>query len=85
MKIIKQDAFGRRVNSDQLITENINDIYGKLILDLLNTGNLSSSSDFVFALVPDNYKLFVKEDQPDLSKYSAADLVNELTKRFINK
>lgn len=83
MKIIKQDSFGRKINSNQLVTENINNKYGALIVDFLNEKFSCPYPGFSFALVPDNYKLFVKEENRlDLKSCSSTDLCTELIHRL---
>lgn len=53
MKIIKVDSFDRETVDDVLICENINEWYGKKLVDFLNY-----SFDY-YKLVEDDYKLHV--------------------------
>ena len=65
MKIVGVDNFDREGpgHDDQLICTDVNEFYGKIIVDELN-GRLCSSdySQVYFRLVPDDYKL--KEFKP---------------------
>lgn len=82
MKIIKYAAFGRRINSDRLIAENVDKEYKNYFMDCLIKNNFND--DFSFALVPDDYKLFVKEEEKKsdyLKDYNNKELLEELIKR----
>jgi hypothetical protein len=56
MKIILVDNFDRENISDVLIAENVDSVYGKKIVDLLNEKESPHSENF-FRLVDDDYKL----------------------------
>lgn len=56
-KIIKIDNFDRETVSDQLIAENVNDYYGKQIVEDLNARWSGDQSPDFFKLVPDDHKL----------------------------
>ncbi len=61
MKIICVDNFARETHDDVLVCENVNEYYGKFLVNLLND-NLSgeNSADF-YRLVEDNHKLYKYE------------------------
>ena len=61
MKIIAIDNFDRDWVSDTLICENINEYYGKIIVDYLNEKEGEKSQNF-YVLKEDDYKLYVYED-----------------------
>jgi hypothetical protein len=61
MKIICIDNFDRETVSDVLVAENLNQFYGKLILDFLINNHTSSSGSNYYILVEDNYKLHTFE------------------------
>lgn len=56
MKIIQVDNFNRDYVSDVLIAENVNEYFGKLIVDFLNSRESVTSERF-FVLRKDSYKL----------------------------
>ncbi len=60
MKIIAVDNFDREIRSDEVIAENLNDYYAKLITRLLNAG-LPEDSDLFFRAVENDYKLYIFE------------------------
>lgn len=59
MKIICVDNFNRDYKSDELVCENINEYYGKYIVNQLNTYFNGENSPLYFKLVPDDHKLYV--------------------------
>ena len=56
MKIVQIDNFDRDYISDVLIAENVNEYFGKLIVDFLNSRE-SDTSERYFILRQDSYKL----------------------------
>lgn len=56
MKIVQIDNFDRDYVSDVLIAENVNEHFGKLIVDFLNSRE-SVTSERYFVLRQDSYKL----------------------------
>lgn len=58
MKIIAIDNFDRDWVSDTLICENVNEHYGKILVDYLNKRQSEMSQDF-YVLKEDEYKLYV--------------------------
>ena len=60
MKIIGTDNFSRDHVSDFLVCSNVNEYYGKLIVDRLNEINGDTGPRY-FQLVPDDYVLYVWE------------------------
>jgi len=58
MKIIATDNFGRDIIADQLICENVDEYYGKKILELLNEKDGGDYADSYFQLVENDYKLY---------------------------
>jgi len=61
MKIIKVDNYDRELYDDNLIAENIvNVYYEKLIVDVLNSESKRSDEDY-FRLVEDDYTLFKRD------------------------
>ena len=59
MKIIKVDNFNSDFISDQLVAENVNEVYGTEITETLNEKYSGERSMVFFRLVSDDYKLFV--------------------------
>lgn len=59
MKIIAIDNFDRDWVSDILVCENVNEYYGKKIVDYLNK-EVGDSQNF-YILKEDDYKLYVYE------------------------
>ncbi len=57
MKIVKVDNFARESIADKLIAENVNEYWGKVILDNLNLGLTQNDADY-FRLVEDDYVLW---------------------------
>lgn len=57
MKVIGTSNFDEETTSDRLVCENVNEHYGKIIVDALNTrgGNYSM---YFYKLVPDDHKLY---------------------------
>jgi hypothetical protein len=55
MKIIGKDNIDREERSDILVCENINKMYGDVVVRNLNELAL----EYYYSLVPDNYKLYV--------------------------
>lgn len=60
MKIIAIDNFDRDWVSDILVCENVNEYYGKKIVDYLNKEVGGNSQNF-YILKEDDYKLYVYE------------------------
>ncbi|TPF18015.1 hypothetical protein [Priestia megaterium] len=58
MKVIKVDNFDREMYSDVLVCENINEYYGKIVVESLNKKLSGDRSDDYFRLVEDDYKLY---------------------------
>jgi hypothetical protein len=56
MKIIRKDNFNRDTESDKLVCENINNSYGKRLVDYMN--NQMAGFDIFYELVEDDYKLY---------------------------
>ncbi len=61
MKIIQTDNFDRDTESDSLVCENINEYYGRIVVEHLNEKLSSSISPYFFQLVKDDHKLFEVE------------------------
>ena len=59
MKIICRDNYDRTHISDKLIAENVNLLYGNVIIDLLNSKTSGYFLSEFFVLVEDDYKLYV--------------------------
>ncbi|MGG1659535.1 hypothetical protein [Brevibacillus sp. NRS-1366] len=57
MKIIAVDNFARESVAEKLIAENVNEYWGKRIVDSLNDKQHANSQDF-FELVSDDYVLW---------------------------
>lgn len=57
MKIVKKDNFDRETKCEELIAQNVNEWWGKHIVNLLNLAEHESSENF-FTLEEDNYKLY---------------------------
>lgn len=84
MKIVRRDSFDRKVNPDLLVGESIDKDYGEAVVRLLNGPDQYWTGQFVHVLVPDDYKLFVREgNKLYLKDYSNAELLLELAKRLI--
>lgn len=58
MKIVKVDNFDRDTYDDVLICDNINEYYGKIVVEALNNKLSGDRSDAYFRLVEDEYKLY---------------------------
>lgn len=58
MKIIDVDNFDRENVDDVLVCENINEHYGKMVVNILNERYSSDHSSSFFRLVEDDYKLY---------------------------
>ena len=56
MKIVMVDNYARDYVDDVLICENVNHVYGTVIVDYLNKP-INRGHDKYFKLVDDNYKL----------------------------
>ena len=56
MKIIRVDNFDRDYVSDVLIAKDVTEIYGKLIVKLLNSHE-GERSQYFYRVVDDQYKL----------------------------
>jgi len=61
MKIIKTDNFDRDYVSDKLVCENVNQYYGKHIVDFLNNKFSGDNSSDFYKLVEDGQELYVWE------------------------
>ena len=57
MKIICIDNYGRETHNDQLICENVNEFYGKRIVEMLNDAEDERSPHF-YKLVNDSHILY---------------------------
>lgn len=60
MKIIGIDNFDRENFSDILVCENVNEGYGRIITNMLNTRE-GSGGDRFYKLVRDDHKLYIFE------------------------
>lgn len=58
MKIICVDNFNRESVSDTLVAENVNEFYGKKIVDFLNDKFSGDTTGCWFRLVTNKYKLY---------------------------
>lgn len=57
MKIVKSIISSQKSISDYLVAENVDECYGRIIVDILNEKlGIPQSSDF-FSLEEDNYKV----------------------------
>lgn len=56
MKIIRKDNFDREYVDDLVIAENIDKIYGKVIVDFLNKKFSGPTASIFFFLAPNDYK-----------------------------
>lgn len=56
MKIICVDNYNRENVADSLVCENVNEVYGKWIVELLNKSRVRSDQDF-YRLVDNDYRL----------------------------
>ena len=61
MKIIRIDNFNQESVPDELVTENVNEHYGKAITEFLIEKFSSNTSSNFYRLVSDDYKLYVFE------------------------
>jgi len=57
MKLIKTDNFDRDNQPDILLAENVNEYWGKKMVEFLNDKYSNDRSCAFFKLVPDEYKL----------------------------
>ncbi len=62
MKIIQIDNFDRDYISDVLVCENVNEFYGKIILDFLNKNHSTDTGQNYYRLVENDYKLYTFEN-----------------------
>jgi hypothetical protein len=62
MKIIQIDNFDRDYISDVLVCENVNEYYGKKILDFLIKSLSNDTGQNYYRLVEDDYKLYTFEN-----------------------
>lgn len=53
MKIVEKDNYCRESVSDTLVAENVNEYFGKIIVDFLNT----KTDCYFYSLEEDNYRL----------------------------
>lgn len=58
MKVIAVDNFDRDGVSDILVCENVNEFYGKFIVERLNERFSGDDSNVFYKLVDGNYKLY---------------------------
>jgi len=58
MKIICVDNFDRDYESDYLVCENVEEYYGKEIVEFLNNKHSGNESPYYYRLVEDEYKLY---------------------------
>lgn len=61
MKIICVDNFDRDTKDDALVCENVNEYYGKILVNLLNDKLSGEHSSDFYRLVEDNHKLYTYE------------------------
>ena len=61
MKIIRVDNYARENVSDKLVCENVNEYYGKHIVEFLNNKFSGEHSPDYYELVEDDYKLYIFE------------------------
>ncbi|PAD70588.1 hypothetical protein CHH83_01950 [Bacillus sp. 7586-K] len=61
MKVICVDNFARETHDDVLVCENVNDFYGKFIVNMLNEKLSGEHSSDYYRLVEDDYKLYKYE------------------------
>ena len=57
MKIVRVDNYDREIYDDDLIVENVNEIYGEELVEFLNSKE-PQHSDYYFRLVENDYKLY---------------------------
>jgi len=62
MKIIQIDNYDRDYISDVLVCENVNEYYGKKILDFLIKSLSNDTGQNYYRLVEDDYKLYTFEN-----------------------
>lgn len=58
MKIIREDNFGDENRSDVLVCDNVNEYYGRFMVDFLIKQFSGSNSPDYFRLVKDDYVLY---------------------------
>jgi len=58
MKIIKVSNYDNESQSDVLVADNVNEHYGKFLVEALIKEFSSNVSPDYFRLVPDDYKLY---------------------------
>ena len=58
MKIVRIDNFNRDTVSDVLVCENVNEYYGKFLVEALNNKYSGDYSEDFFRLVEDDYVLY---------------------------
>lgn len=58
MKIVTKDNYCRDLFTEIVITENVNEYYGKELVKLWNEKHWDEHSDSYLALVDDDYKLY---------------------------
>ena len=58
MKIVQVDNFNRDTVSDKLIAENVNEYFGKFLVEALNKKYVDDYSPEYYRLMPDDYKLY---------------------------
>lgn len=61
MKIICVDNFDRDTKDDTLVCENVNEYYGKILVNFLNDKLSGEHSSDFYRLVEDNHKLYKYE------------------------
>lgn len=61
VKIIRVDNFARETLDDSIVCENVNDFYGKAIVNYLNGKYSGDHSPDFYRLVDDSYELYKYE------------------------
>jgi hypothetical protein len=56
MKIVTKDNFGRDLFTERVVAENVNESFGKQMVNLWNDEYLHDNSDFYLELVEDDYE-----------------------------
>jgi hypothetical protein len=58
MKIITKDNFGRDLFTEQVVAENVNEYFGKELVEQWNNKHWYDHSQYYLALVEDDYELY---------------------------
>jgi len=58
MKIITKDNFDRDLFVEQVVAENVNEYFGKQLVNEWNENHWSDFSQYYLALVEDDYELY---------------------------